>query len=95
MFKQAFKNIHDSLWKDAGCSSEPDNIEQTSWVLFLKYLHGQESERETATILNAESYNAIIDNPLAYRFDVGFDLKGDCESKPLTDGLPPIRYLFG
>ena len=37
-FEQAFKNIDDTLRKDAGCSSELDYIEQTSWILFLKYL---------------------------------------------------------
>ena len=38
MFEQTFKNIDDKLWKDAGCSSELDYVEQTSWILFLKYL---------------------------------------------------------
>ena len=47
MYEQAFKNIDDTLWKDAGCSSELDYIEQTSWVLFLKYLDDFESERES------------------------------------------------
>lgn len=38
MFEQTFKAIDDVLWKDAGCSSELDYTEQTSWMLFLKYL---------------------------------------------------------
>ena len=38
MFEQSFKNIDNELHKDAGCSTEMDYIEQTSWVLFLKYL---------------------------------------------------------
>jgi hypothetical protein len=38
MFEQTFKNIDDILYKDAGCSSELDYTEQTSWMLFLKYL---------------------------------------------------------
>ncbi len=42
MFEQTFKNIDDKLWKDAGCSSELDYVEQTSWILFLKYLDDQE-----------------------------------------------------
>lgn len=37
MFEQTFKNIDDVLWKEAGCSSELDYTEQTSWLLFLKY----------------------------------------------------------
>ena len=61
MYEAAFRNIDDTLWKDAGCSSELDYIEQTSWVLFLKYLDDFESEKETAALLNGESYARIID----------------------------------
>ena len=38
MFQQAFRNIDDVLWKEAGCTTELDYTEQTSWLLFLKYL---------------------------------------------------------
>ena len=62
MYEQAFKNIDDTLWKDAGCSSELDYIEQTSWVLFLKYLDDFESERETAAIL--KTFWRSIKHPL-------------------------------
>ena len=48
MFDQAFKNIDDTLWKDAGCTSELDYAEQTSWIFFLKYL--DDSEREKAVV---------------------------------------------
>ena len=44
MFVQAFKNIDDVLWKEAGCSSELDYTEQTSWLLFLKYLYSLHEE---------------------------------------------------
>ena len=44
MFEQTFKNIDDILHKDAGCGSELDYVEQTSWVLFLKYLDDLEKE---------------------------------------------------
>ena len=43
------------------CATELDYIEQTSWVLFLKYLDDFESENETAELLNGESYKRIID----------------------------------
>ncbi len=33
MFEQTFKNIDDKLWKDAGCSSELDTVEQTFAML--------------------------------------------------------------
>jgi type I restriction enzyme M protein len=40
MFEQAFRNIDDVLRKEAGCTTELDYTEQTSWLLFLKYLDG-------------------------------------------------------
>lgn len=60
MYQTAFKNIDDTLWKDAGCSSELDYIEQTSWVLFLKYLDDFEDEKEAAAFLNSTTYRRII-----------------------------------
>ena len=45
MFEQAFKNIDDVLRKEAGCTTELDYTEQTSWLLFLKYLEALEQER--------------------------------------------------
>jgi hypothetical protein len=44
MFEQAFKNIDNVLWKEAGCTTELDYTEQTSWMLFLKYLDGLEQD---------------------------------------------------
>ncbi len=61
MFEQAFKNIDDVLWKEAGCSTELDYTEQTSWVLFLKYLDDLEREKALAAELEGKSYQYIID----------------------------------
>lgn len=61
MFEQTFKNIDDVLWKDAGCGSELDYVEQTSWVLFLKYLDDLERDRATSAELTGKSYTPIID----------------------------------
>lgn len=60
MFEQTFKNIDDILHKDAGCGSELDYIEQTSWVLFLKYLDDLEKDKATAALLSGKTYNNII-----------------------------------
>lgn len=43
VFEQAFKNIDDVLRKEAGCTTELDYTEQTSWLLFLKYSSMSES----------------------------------------------------
>lgn len=45
MFEQTFKNIDDILHKDAGCTSELDYTEQSSWLLFLKYLMSLDSQK--------------------------------------------------
>ena len=61
MFEQTFKNIDDILHKDAGCGSELDYVEQTSWVLFLKYLDDLEKDKATAAELTGKSYTPIIE----------------------------------
>ncbi|MEI8204018.1 MAG: N-6 DNA methylase [Bacteroidota bacterium] len=60
MFEQTFKNIDDILHKDAGCGSELDYVEQTSWILFLKYLDDLEKDKQTAAELTGKSYTPII-----------------------------------
>ena len=61
MFEQTFKNIDDILHKDAGCGSELDYVEQTSWVLFLKYLDDLEKDKATAAELTGKTYFPILD----------------------------------
>ncbi len=61
MFEQSFKNIDDILHKDAGCSSELDYVEQTSWVLFLKYLNDLEQDRKNEAELIGKTYTPLID----------------------------------
>jgi type I restriction enzyme M protein len=60
MFEQAFKNIDDILHKDAGASSELDYTEQTSWMLFLKYLHDFEQEKADYAELQGKTYAPLI-----------------------------------
>lgn len=74
MFEQTFKNIDDILHKDAGCSSELDYVEQTSWILFLKYLDDFEKDKKTAAELAGKSYEGIIDKQ--YKWEVWAVPKG-------------------
>ncbi|MCL2646050.1 MAG: type I restriction-modification system subunit M [Phycisphaerales bacterium] len=67
MFEQAFKNIDDVLWKEAGCTTELDYTEQTSWLLFLKYLDGLELDRADAAAIEDKKYSFILDKP--YRWE--------------------------
>ena len=67
MFEQAFKNIDDVLWKEAGCTTELDYTEQTSWLLFLKYLDDLEQDKSIDAALNGKQYTYILDKP--YRWE--------------------------
>ncbi|MGB0960896.1 MAG: N-6 DNA methylase [Halocynthiibacter sp.] len=61
MFQQTFKNLDDVLWKEAGCSSELDYTEQSSWLLFLKYLDDLETSRKGKATLLGQDYTYILD----------------------------------
>jgi type I restriction enzyme M protein len=63
MFEQAFKNIDDVLRKEAGCTTELDYTEQTSWLLFLKYLEDLEQDKSNQAKLEGKKYTPILDKP--------------------------------
>src|SRR5438034_4795756 len=67
MVEQAFKNIDDVLRKEAGCTTELDYTEQTSWLLFLKYLDGLEQDKADEAALEGKKYTFILDKP--YRWE--------------------------
>lgn len=67
MFEQAFNNIDEVLWKDAGCTSELDYTEQTSWLLFPKYLDALDRDKATEAELEGKKYTHILDKP--YRWE--------------------------
>jgi type I restriction enzyme M protein len=61
VFEQTFKNIDDVLWKEAGCATELDYTEQTSWILFLKYLDDLEKANEQKAELAGKKYERIVE----------------------------------
>jgi len=63
MFEQAFKNIDVILRKEAGCTTELDYTEQSSWLLFLKYLDGLEQDKSAEAALSGKKYGYILDKP--------------------------------
>jgi type I restriction enzyme M protein len=63
MFEQSFKNIDDILRKEAGCTTELDYTEQSSWLLFLKYLDGLEQDKAAEAALEGKSYSFILGKP--------------------------------
>src|ERR1043165_1105705 len=67
MFEQAFNAIDNALRSEAGCATELDYTEQTSWLLFLKYLDGLEQDKATEAKLEGKRYTHLLDKP--YRWD--------------------------
>ena len=63
MFEQTFKKIDDILHKDAGCTSELDYTEQSSRLLFLKYLDALEQDKAAEAELEGKRYSFILDEP--------------------------------
>lgn len=105
MFEQAFKNIDDILHKDSGASSELDYVEQSSWVLFLKYLDDLEKDKNTEAELAGKEYSFII--APEYRWEVwaapkkedgklnhNIALTGDDLKKFVNDDLFPYFKKF-
>lgn len=96
MFEQTFKNIDDILHKDSGCSSELDYTEQSSWMLFLKYLDDLEYSKSLAAELNGQDYQYIIDEP--HRWSVWAapkDANGDFDLNNALTGDDLIDYVDG
>jgi type I restriction enzyme M protein len=66
-FEQAFRAIDGCLRKEAGCGTELDYTEQTSWLLFLKYLDGLEDDRAAMALLEGRSPTPILEQ--TYRWN--------------------------
>lgn len=59
MFEQALKNI-DGILRADNAGSALDYIEQTSWILFLKYLDDLEKDKKIESELAGRKYKNII-----------------------------------
>lgn len=74
MFENSFKNIDNILHTDSGSATELDYVEQTSWILFLKYLDDLDEIKKTEAALAGKKYNYILDSQ--YRWDAWACPKG-------------------
>ena len=94
MFRQTFKNIDDVLWKEAGCSSELDYTEQSSWMLFLKYLDDLERERAMRAELEGKSYSFIIEGEFQWaRWAAPKNAKGEFDHDTALTGDDLINFV--
>jgi type I restriction enzyme M protein len=83
MFENAFNNMDRVMRNDEGLASELDYAEQTSWLLFLKYLDDMEKEWEDQAGLEGRDYTPLLDEP--YRWQSWAAPKS-------ADGAPDLNH---
>ena len=96
MFENAFNNIDRAMRNDEGLSSELDYAEQTSWLLFLKYLDDLEQERQDQAELEGRDYTPILDE--AYRWQTWAapkDEDGELDHNAAKTGQDLVDFVNG
>jgi type I restriction enzyme M protein len=105
MFEQIFKNIDAFIWKDAGCDSELDYAEQTSWILFLKWLDDFEQDKQIKSKLDNKNFKSTFDKEYKWsswavvktkegKVDFNKSLTGDDLTKFVNNKLFPYLANF-
>ena len=85
-YAQAFNAIDKAMRNDEGLASELDYAEQTSWLLFLKYLDDMEHEWAEEAALEGKTYTPILARP--YRWQ-------DWAAPKTKDGKPDPNARTG
>lgn len=96
VFQQVFKTVDDLLRKDAGCTSELDYTEQSSWLLFLKYLDALEQDRAQEAALLGKKYEYILDRK--FRWSVWAapkNAKGEIDYNTAPTGEDLLEFVNG
>ncbi|BEI24568.1 class I SAM-dependent DNA methyltransferase [Vibrio fluvialis] len=102
--QQKIDRITDILRRDDGISGAMHYTEQTSWVLFLKFLDDYESEKEVEAVLSGKDYQPVLDEEHRWsnwacpknaegKLDINQVRTGDDLTKYVNDELFP--YLKG
>lgn len=94
MFETIFKNIDDILWKEAGCTTELDYTEQSSWLLFLKYLDGLEQDKADIAALAGRKYSYILDKQYRWgSWAVPKNAKGEIDHNKASTGPDLLEFV--
>ena len=93
MFENAFNKIDKDLRAEEGVASELDYVEQTSWVLFLKYLDDLEADRADAAELEGKPYQRIIDEPYRWSTWAAPKINGEFDLNAAKTGDDLIRFI--
>lgn len=99
MFESSFKRIDDILRQEAGTSGATDYVEQTSWILFLKYLDDLQKNKSIDAKLVGKEYSQFLEDEFmweAWAAPKGSDGKMDKNNAPDGDDLIEFveRKLF-
>ena len=93
-FEATFKRIDDILWKEAGCTTELDYTEQTSWMLFLKYLDDLEQEKALEAELRGKTHKTIIATEHRWsKWAAPRTADGDFDHNNALTGVDLIEYV--
>ena len=84
-YEQTLKAVDDILRTDAGCATPIDYIEQTSWILFLKYLSDLESERSDEAMLKGKEHIPLFTDE--FKWDNWAVPKNDDGSQDIVNAL--------
>jgi type I restriction enzyme M protein len=60
MYEAAFRNIDDTLWKNAGCSSALGYKEQLSHEILLREIHGSQGNKYRSSFIADDNATAGI-----------------------------------
>jgi type I restriction enzyme M protein len=66
LYESAFKKNERDLHAEEGVSNEMDCVEQTSWVLLLKYMHDLGTKRRDRAELDGVDHPPIIDGECSW-----------------------------
>ncbi len=95
-FESTFKAIDNTLRHDDGCSTALDYVEQSSWVLFLKYFDDLELTREQAAELEETHYNRIISGEYQWnQWAMPLDATGKYDVKRALVGDDLVDFVNG
>ena len=93
-FESTFKAIDNTLRHDDGCSTALDYVEQSSWVLFLKYFDDLELTREQAAELEETHYERVIGGDYRWnKWAMPLDATGRYDSKSALVGDDLIEFV--
>ena len=96
MFTQVFNQLDNILREEAGCTTELDYTEQSSWLLFLKYLDDLEGEKRLEAELKGTDYRPIISDEYRWaNWAAPKDRSGNFDHNAALTGPDLIEYVDG